>query len=144
MKIDDTLSEIFEVPNKPRGLIVGEVNDASIVPEDGETVEDQDYQKSREQAYSILSQGKALLDLAIRLAETTEDPKVIMAATAAMSQATAANQQLLDLALKHKQHKTTTKTDATKEGSTTVTNNAIFVGSTADLLNAAMSKIKPE
>lgn len=141
MKIDDKLSEIFEVAPSS-GEVVASVNDASIVPEGNDTVEDLDYQKSRENAYELFTKGKEILELAIRVADSTETPRSIEVAAGLIGQLTAANAQLLELANKHKQIKQPSKSDPAS--TTTVTNNAIFVGSTADLLAAAMNPALPK
>lgn len=136
MKIDDTLSDVFDI--EPM-----EVKSGDLITSKGEVVvPDQakdekiefDYDKTRGNLHSLLAQGQEALYHALEVAKSSEHPRAFEVVGNLMKQLSDVNSQLLDL------HDKKQKLDAPKtkqeeaNGSKQVTNNnAIFVGSTADL-----------
>ena len=127
MKIDDSLSEVFDTP-----LIVkneGEVIDSQT----GEIVEtpekkiENDYDHARENLRKLLTDGQTALQTALSVAQQSEHPRAIEVVGNLMKQLADINQQLLDL------HQQKQKLDGPKVAEKNVTNNSIFVGSTQDL-----------
>lgn len=134
MKIDNNMSQIFNMEPIIEGEIImksGEV----IIPEVNKQSEkiDYDYDKTRGNLHSLLSTGQEALMHALEIAKSSEDPKAFSVVGNLMKQLSDINSQLLDL---HRQkqrldtleHKGQPATDIK-----TVTNNSIFVGSTAEL-----------
>ena len=127
MKIDDSLSEVFDTP-----LIVkkeAEVIDAStgeIVLNNEEKIED-DYDHARTNLRQLLLDGQKALSTALSVAQSSEHPRAIEVVGNLMKQLADINQQLLDL------HQQKQKLDGPKVAEKNVTNNSIFVGSTQDL-----------
>ena len=139
MKIDDSLSEVFDTP-----LIVkkeAEVIDAStgeIVLNNEEKIED-DYDHARTNLRQLLLDGQKALSTALSVAQSSEHPRAIEVVGNLMKQLADINQQLLDL------HQQKQKLDGPKDApSKSVTNNSIFVGSTNDLAKMIQSMQKGE
>ena len=141
MKIDDKLSEVFDIEPVKQEVITssGDV----IIPEHKEQDEkiDYDYEKSRNNLHSLLQQGQDALMHALEVAKSSEHPRAFEVVGNLMKQLADINEQLLKL--HEKKQKLDTPKDAKQEGQAKqVTNNAIFVGSTSELskLISNMSK----
>jgi hypothetical protein len=140
MKIDDRLSDIFDVPKLPEKT--GEVIDAAT----GEIIEttdskiDSDYDKSRTNLHDLLSKGHEALAHALEVAKQSEHPRAFEVVGNLVKQLADVNQQLLDV------HQQKQKLDAPKadEKSKVTNNNAIFVGSTAELTRMIKNMNKGE
>jgi hypothetical protein len=130
MNIDDKLSEVFDVPTITK--VEAETVDSST----GEIIEtpdskiENDYDKSRSNLHNLLVQGQDALNHALEVAKQSEHPRAFEVVGNLMKQLADVNQQLMDL------HQQKAKLDAPNkaEAAKNVTNNnAIFVGSTAEL-----------
>ena len=98
-----------------------------------------DYDHARDNLRKLLMDGQAALNTALAVAQQSEHPRAIEVVGNLMKQLADINQQLLDL---HQQKKKLD--DPGKSASKEVTtNNAIFVGSTADL-NKMIKKMTGE
>ena len=125
MKIDDTLSEVFNTePMKIEAEVLPAVGVRDVTHD--VKIED-DYDKARQNIHDLLSKGHEALAHALDVAKQSEHPRAFEVVGNLVKQLTDANQQLLDL------HQQKAKLDAPKDGDKKVTNNAIFVGSTAEL-----------
>jgi ElaB/YqjD/DUF883 family membrane-anchored ribosome-binding protein len=140
MKIDDKLSEVFDI--EP----IQELSNTKIIDaETGEIVQsssdkiEQDYDKARTNIHDLLSKGQEALVNALEVAKQSEHPRAFEVVGNLVKQLTDVNQQLIDL------HQQKAKLDAPKDGEKKVTNNnAIFVGSTAELTKMIKSMNKGE
>lgn len=126
MKIDDNLSEIFNM--EPIEKVAGEL----VISETGEIVEsdriESDYDRTRKNLHSLLAQGQEALNHALEVAKQSEHPRAFEVVGNLMKQIADINTQLMEL------HQQKQKIDApTKGAAKSVTNNAIFVGSTSEL-----------
>jgi hypothetical protein len=128
MKIDDNLSEVFNMA--PIEKVTGEL----VIDEDGVIIEAQeqkiesDYDKARSNLHGLLTQGQEALNHALLVAKASEHPRAFEVVGNLMKQIADINNQLMVL------HQQKTKLDEpTKESAKSVTNNAIFVGSTSEL-----------
>lgn len=135
MKSYDKLNEVFDI--EP---VEGEVitkNNQVIVPETNAQNEkiDFDYNKSRQNLHSLLQSGAEALEHALEVAKSSEHPRAFEVVGNLMKQLADVNQQLLELHTKKQKLDNPAKGKEEEQGVTkTVTNNnAIFVGSTADL-----------
>ena len=136
MKIDESLSAEFGI----------EPIKTEIITTDGDIINDQnnkietDYDHARDNLRNLLINGQAALQTAISVAQQSEHPRAIEVVGNLMKQLADINQQLLDL------HQQKQKLDAPKEGAKkeVTNNNAIFVGSTADLNKMLMNMTKGE
>ena len=122
MKSDDKLSELFEVQPIGRNEVVVE----PVVSEKNEHLE-HDYETTRSNLHSILTQGQDALFHALEVAKNSEHPRAFEVVGGLMKHLSDINTQLLDL------HKKKLQIEQPKEESKSVTNNAIFVGSTHEL-----------
>jgi hypothetical protein len=140
MKIDDRLSDIFDVPVTPE--LKSEVIDAStgeIVTTDDQKI-DSDYDKSRSNLHDLLAKGHEALTHALDVAKQSEHPRAFEVVGNLMKQLADVNQQLLDI------HQQKQKLDAPKaaDKAKVTNNNAIFVGSTAELTKMIKNMNKGE
>lgn len=125
---NDTLSEVFDVESVEINTTPAVVG-GDVITQNFEKVES-DYDLTRDNLHALLQQGKTALQHAIDVAKQSEHPRAFEVVGNLMKQLADINQQLMDV---HQQKK---KLDepAKGEASKTVTNNnAIFVGSTAEL-----------
>lgn len=124
MNTDDKLSRIFDV--EPIGKT--EVITQNAIAIKNEAF-DHDYETTRSNLHSILSQGQDALFHALEVAKQSEHPRAFEVVGGLMKHLSDINHQLLDLH-KKKQNLESNKDDSEKAN---VTNNAIFVGSTTEL-----------
>lgn len=140
MKIDDRLSDVFDVPAMP--VKTGDVIDANT----GEIIQpmenkiESDYDKSRDNLHDLLAKGHEALSHALDVAKQSEHPRAFEVVGNLMKQLADVNQQLLDV------HQQKRKLDGPKsdEKSKITNNNAIFVGSTAELTKMIKNMNKGE
>jgi hypothetical protein len=128
MKLDDSLSEIFDVVPMSKTEVIAK--DGEVIPESNDKIEN-DYDVTRNNLRELLSTGQAALTHALEVAKQSEHPRAFEVVGNLMKQLADVNQQLMDI------HQQKAKLDApkgvSKSGGDKVTNNAIFVGSTAEL-----------
>tara|TARA_R110000868_G_scaffold317030_1_gene577872 strand:+ start:37 stop:471 length:435 start_codon:yes stop_codon:yes gene_type:complete len=89
-----------------------------------------DYEKTRGNLHSLLSQGEDALFHALDVAKQSEHPRAFEVVGNLIKQLADINHQLMDLSDKRQKIKNASKEP---EAPTSVTNNAIFVGSTMEL-----------
>jgi len=127
MKIDDSLSQVFDIPSIPKNeMIVAETGE--IVTPPNEKIES-DYETARDNLRELLTTGQNALMHALEVAKSSEHPRAFEVVGNLMKQLADVNQQLMDI------HQQKAKLDAPSKSETSkkVTNNAIFVGSTSEL-----------
>ena len=125
MSFENKMGEILQIePNKQEVLSPDNSN---------KDVED-DYDYARRNLRDLIDSGMGDLDRVMEIARQSESPRAFEVATNLLKTLTDTNKDLLELAKKKK--------DLTqeKEKVQTVTNNALFVGSTADLQKLIQSK----
>ena len=88
---------------------------------------DKDYEYTRAELYSLIDQGQEAVRGALEVAQESGHPRAYEVATNAMKQVADMTDKLMDLQKKVKD------LDEEKKGPSKVTNNAMFVGSTAEL-----------
>lgn len=127
MKIDDTLSEVFNMEPQKKELEVIDNSTGEIVKTPEGKIET-DYDTARDNLRELLITGQNALYSALEVAKQSEHPRAFEVVGNLMKQLADVNQQLMDV------HQQKAKLDAPKKGAgDKVTNNAIFVGSTAEL-----------
>jgi hypothetical protein len=138
MKLDDSLSEIFDIAPMSKTEVIAK--DGEVIPESNDKIEN-DYDVTRNNLRELLTTGQAALTHALEVAKQSEHPRAFEVVGNLMKQLADVNQQLMDI------HQQKAKLDApkgiTKTGGDKVTNNAIFVGSTAEL-NKMIKKMQGE
>ena len=113
----------IEVSNTPEGGCAKRKDQIRDVSED----RDKDYEYTRGELYSLIDQGQEAVRGALEVAQESGHPRAYEVATNAMKQVADMTDKLMDLQKKVKD------LDEDKKGPSKVTNNAMFVGSTAEL-----------
>ena len=90
-----------------------------------------DYQKSRSNLYSLLSQGQEALNYALEIAKQSEKSHSFSVVGNIIKQLADINYQLLDIS--EKKQKLSAKKPEESNTNVVTNNNAIFVGSTSEL-----------
>ena len=137
MNTDESLSKVFDIDFTevtPAPLAV--VPSVEVV-ESTDKIES-DYDKSRENLHSLLLSGQTALEHALVVAKQSEHPRAFEVVGNLIKQLADVNQQLMDV---HGQKKKLEEPG--KAAAKSVTNNSIFVGSTAEL-NKMIKKMQGE
>ena len=123
--LEDNMEELLniEVSDTPEGGCAKRQDQLRDVTEDRE----KDYEYTRGQLYSLIDQGQEAVRDALEVAQESGHPRAFEVATNAMKQVADMTDKLMDLQKKVKD------LDEEKKGPSKVTNNAMFVGSTAEL-----------
>ena len=123
--LEDNMEELLnvEVSDTPEGGCAKRKDQLRDVTEDRE----KDYEYTRGQLYSLIDQGQEAVRDALEVAQESGHPRAFEVATNAMKQVADMTDKLMDL------QKKVADLDEEKKGPTKVTNNAMFVGSTAEL-----------
>lgn len=137
MNTDESLSKVFDVEHVEP--VTGEVitTQVDVVTSD-DRIED-DYDHARTNLRSLLLDGQQALQTALAVAQQSEHPRAFEVVGGLIKQLADINQQLMDI---HQQKKKLDGADKVAANSK-VTNNAIFVGSTAEL-NKMIKKMSGE
>jgi hypothetical protein len=126
MNSNDTLSQVFDIEPIDKTNTIVSTNNELVLPRNDAL--EQDYQTTRSNLHSILNQGQDALYHALEVAKNSEHPRAFEVVGGLMKNLSDINTQLLDL------HKRKQQVEGPKESAQkNVTNNSIFVGSTADL-----------
>ena len=123
--LEDNMEEMLniDVSDTPEGGCTTRKANLKDVTEDRE----KDYEYTRGQLYSLIDQGQEAVRDALEVAQESGHPRAFEVATNAMKQVADMTDKLMDLQKKVKD------LDEEKRGPSKVTNNAMFVGSTAEL-----------
>jgi hypothetical protein len=124
MKIDDKLSEVFDLAPMPKP----DLSVSETPPEHNEKIES-DYEVTRTNLRTLLVTGQEALMQALEVAKQSEHPRAFEVVGNLMKQLADVNQQLMDLHQQKQKLDEPSKAEKAKQ----VTNNAIFVGSTTEL-----------
>jgi hypothetical protein len=130
MKINDTLSAVFDLEPIPESTKV------EIVTQDGEILKtpdekiENDYDTARGNLRELLITGQDALVQALEVAKQSEHPRAFEVVGNLMKQLADVNQQLMDL---HQQKQKLDAPKAADKAKQVTNNNAIFVGSTSEL-----------
>ena len=124
----DKLNETFDV--EPSEIEVQDVKKVSIQKPDRLTKDDieKDYEYTRGNLYSIIEKGQEAINGILELAQESEMPRAYEVAGQLIKNVADATDKLMDLQKKLKD----VNEEKEAKGPTTV-NNALFVGSTAEL-----------
>ncbi len=123
--LEENMEELLdiEVSDTPEGGCTTRKKQLKDVTEDRE----KDYEYTRGELYSLIDQGQEAVRGALEVAQESGHPRAYEVATNAMKQVADMTDKLMDLQKKVKD------LDEDKKGPSKVTNNAMFVGSTAEL-----------
>jgi|TARA_B100002019_G_scaffold195882_1_gene169672 hypothetical protein len=122
-KFEDNMEEIFDID------VSEETKPAEIVKEEENVDATKDYEYTRGELYRLIEQGQEAVQGALEVAQESGHPRAFEVAVNAMKQVADMSDKLIDLQQKMKN----LNKDEEKKGPSSVTNNAIFLGSTAEL-----------
>lgn len=134
--MSQTLNSTFNIApvEQVQGEIITKSGDV-IVPQEAEIEKnvDYDYEKTRGNLHSLLSQGQEALMHALEVAKQSEHPRAFEVVGGLMKQLADVNHQLMDLSDKRQKMLDKNKKDVPQQGTQVTNNNAFFVGSTNEL-----------
>ena len=138
----DTLNDTFntenavdvEITNTPENGCVKRQDNMVNITDDV----DKDYKYTRGQLYSLIEKGQEAINGILELAQDSEMPRAYEVAGQLIKSVSDATDKLMDLQKKLKD----VNAEEEKKGPTTV-NNALFVGSTADLAKLIKNENAP-
>ena len=122
-KFEDNMEEIFDID------VSEETKPAEIVKKEENVDATKDYEYTRGELYRLIEQGQEAVQGALEVAQESGHPRAFEVAVNAMKQVADMSDKLIDLQQKMKN----LNKDDEKKGPSSVTNNAIFLGSTAEL-----------
>ena len=123
--LEENMEELLnvDVSETPEGGCTTRKANLKDVTED----RDKDYEYTRAELYRLIDQGQEAVQGALEVAQESGHPRAFEVATNAMKQVADMTDKLMDL------QKKVADLDEEKKGPSKVTNNAMFVGSTAEL-----------
>lgn len=147
---DDVVTDLIPINDNTQND-QGQLMSNSIENENIKRTIEEDFDDARNNIKGLIEKGNDLLDMALALSET-EDPKAIDSATKLIGQLSSLNSKLLDLTsrkqevlmkarVERKEEKQETESTANIPQQIT-NNNAIFVGSSQDLMKLILETRK--
>ena len=127
----DDINNTFDVD----GEIISTTKSEMTKPEQKDEV-NKDYEYTRGNLYSLIEKGQEAVDGILELAQESESPRAYEVAGQLIKSVSDATDKLIDLQKKMKD------LGEDKSGPTHVTNNALFVGSTAELQKMLKQTVK--
>jgi uncharacterized protein (DUF849 family) len=131
-KVDINLSSALNLPEPIVDILPAIPDRASIAPrtggDDDHREATDDYTEVRENLKRVIIQSEEATQGILEVAQESQNPRAYEVVAQLISATLEANNKLMHL---HKQMKDIKKQDEVKQ--TTITNNSIFVGNTADL-----------
>lgn len=138
MKIDESLSSVFDVQPITQTEVI--TKDGEIISASNTKIED-DFDITRGNLRILLQQGQEALQKSLDVAMQSEHPRAFEVVGNLMKQLADINQQLLDL---HQQKQKLDEPSKAEKAKQVTNNNAIFVGSTAELNKLIKNMAKGE
>ena len=130
---DDRIDEILEITSLVPTAEIKPEPPAKIVPKTGKD-DDIDYNYARENYYNLIERNQDVVEEMLEIAKQSEHPRAFEVVGQLIKSGLDANKELMTL------HKTKKELSMEKGGTTTNVNNAVFVGSTADLQKLLKAK----
>ena len=121
MSLEENMEDILNIEVEP----VKKPNLPKVKSKDDDL--EKDYEYTRGELYSLIEQGQEAVQGALEVAQESGHPRAYEVAVAAMKHVADMTEKLQDL------HKKMKDLDEEIKGPKNVTNNAMFVGSTAEL-----------
>jgi hypothetical protein len=116
-----------------------EIMKSEVVPERSKDDVTKDYEYTRGNLYSIIEKGQEAINGILELAQESDQPRAYEVAGQLIKSVSDATDKLMDLQKKLKD----VNTEEKEKGPSTV-NNALFVGSTAELAKMLKSGLKED
>ena len=126
MTQDTRIDEILEITSLVPTTELKPEPPARIIPKSGKD-DDIDYNYARENYYNLIERNQDAIEEMLEMAKQSEHPRAFEVVGQLIKSGLDANKELMGL------HKTKKELSIEKGGHTTTVNNAVFVGSTAEL-----------
>ena len=127
MTVDDRIDEILEITSLvPTPELKPEPSPTRILPKTEGKDDDIDYNYARENYYNLIERNQDAVEEMLEIAKQSEHPRAFEVVGQLIKSGLDANKELMAL------HKTK-KELSVEKGTQTLVNNAVFVGSTAEL-----------
>ena len=126
MTQDTRIDEILEITSLVPTTELKPEPPARIIPKSGKD-NDIDYNYARENYYNLIERNQDAIEEMLEIAKQSEHPRAFEVVGQLIKSGLDANKELMGL------HKTKKELSIEKGGHTTTVNNAVFVGSTAEL-----------
>ncbi len=126
MTQDARIDEILEITSLVPTTELKPEPPARIIPKSGKD-DDIDYNYARENYYNLIERNQDAIEEMLEIAKQSEHPRAFEVVGQLIKSGLDANKELMGL------HKTKKELSIEKGGHTTTVNNAVFVGSTAEL-----------
>ena len=133
MTTDDRIDEILEITSLVPTTEIKPDPPARIIPKTGKD-DDIDYNYARENYYNLIERNQDAIEEMLEIAKQSEHPRAFEVVGQLIKSGLDANKELMTL------HKTKKELSIEKGNSTTNVNNAVFVGSTAELQKLLKAK----
>ena len=133
MTQDTRIDEILEITSLVPTTELKPEPPARIIPKSGKD-DDIDYNYARENYYNLIERNQDAIEEMLEIAKQSEHPRAFEVVGQLIKSGLDANKELMGL------HKTKKELSIEKGGPTTNVNNAVFVGSTADLQKLLKAK----
>jgi len=130
--IDENLDNILEIAEKLPKVTRGVP--PRVMPEINGVEEDTDFRYTRENLYNLLERGQDAVEELLEIAKQSEHPRAFEVVGQLIGKLTETNKELMGL------HKTKKELSIERGGGDVNVNNAVFVGSTAELQKLLKSK----
>lgn len=147
---DDVVTDLVPIDDNTQND-QGQLMSNSIENENIKRTIEEDFDDARNNIKGLIEKGNDLLDMALALSET-EDPKAIDSATKLIGQLSSLNSKLLDLTSRKQEVLMKARVERKEEKQETesisntpqqiTNNNAIFVGSSQDLMKLILETRK--
>jgi len=125
MKADTRIDEILEITSLVPTSEIKPKSTTRVIPQNGKD-DDIDYNYARENYYNLIERNQDAVEEMLEIAKQSEHPRAFEVVGQLIKSGLDANKELMAL------HKTK-KELSIEKGPTQVTNQAVFVGSTAEL-----------
>ena len=131
--VDSKIDEILEITSLVPTSEMRPDTPARIVPKTGKD-DDIDYNYTRENYYNLIERNQDAIEEMLEIAKQSEHPRAFEVVGQLIKSGLAANKELMGL------HKTKKELSIEKSGDGVSVNNAVFVGSTAELQKLLKAK----
>ena len=125
--LDGRIDEILEITSLVPTTELKPEPAVRVQPKTDGKDDDIDYNYARENYYNLIERNQDAIEEMLEIAKQSEHPRAFEVVGQLIKSGLDANKELMTL------HKTKKELSMEKGGSTTNVNNAVFVGSTADL-----------
>tara|TARA_Y100001937_G_scaffold32260_2_gene46098 strand:- start:1130 stop:1633 length:504 start_codon:yes stop_codon:yes gene_type:complete len=127
--VDTKISEALDLQPTNKDIVI-EDKKSDLAINDNDSNQEEDYNLVRNNLKLIIETGQSAMEGILNVASEGESPRAYEVVSQLIKSVSDANKDLLDL---HKKMKDLEKDVGTKQTAGSITNNAIYVGSTKDL-----------